>query len=133
MLAIESCVPWTFLSVAVFAALVMPSTTLPNDRLDGDSVTGTTPVPVSAAINGLPGWSWAKTSDDARGPNTPGVKRTDSVHVLPGASTAGGAQPGVAAKSAACPPLTVTDSSVTGASRVFLKLMVRAALVSPTT
>jgi hypothetical protein len=54
-LVTESCAFWTFLSVTVFDVLVLPSTTLPNDRLVGESVTGTTPVPVSGAVSGLPG------------------------------------------------------------------------------
>jgi hypothetical protein len=43
-----------FLTVKVFAALVVPCVTLPNAREAGVTVIGETPVPLKASVTGLP-------------------------------------------------------------------------------
>jgi hypothetical protein len=54
MLEIVSVAPELFVSVTVFAALVVPTDCVPKARLVGDSVTGMAPVPLTSMTCGLP-------------------------------------------------------------------------------
>jgi hypothetical protein len=47
-------VDWLFVRVTVLMALVWPTTTLPKFTAAAESVTGLIPVPLSAAVSGLP-------------------------------------------------------------------------------
>ena len=70
-----------------------------------------------------------KINVEARTSITGGVKRTLTEQLAPGWMIFGSVHPGVAAKSAASPPLTLTEVSVTGVSSVFLNATFFAALV----
>jgi hypothetical protein len=80
---------WTFLSVSVFAALVVPPTWFPNPRLAGDSVTGATPVPVRAVDWGLVESLSVTVSDAVRLPRADGVNVTVMLQLSPAPSVFG--------------------------------------------
>src|SRR5215472_4971366 len=66
--------------------LCLPTKTLPNDRLSGDSVGAAfTPLPDNATLAGLPGASLVMLSVAEPGPSERGVNPTWMVQLLPGA------------------------------------------------
>jgi hypothetical protein len=79
----------TFLSVAVFVALVVPSAWFPNPTVAGNSVTGATPVPVRATDWGLLEALSVTVSDAVRLPRADGVNVTVMLQLRPAPSVFG--------------------------------------------
>lgn len=86
MLEILSVDPELFVSVTVFGALVVPTVCAAKVRLVGASVTGTTPVPVSPTICGLPAPEVGIATAPLIEPVSVGVNVTDKVHFAAAAS-----------------------------------------------
>jgi len=70
-----------FCTVTTFAALVVFTTWVPNDSVEGDKPTGITPDPVSCAVCGEFGALSLTVSVPKRDPTTVGVKVTEIVQV----------------------------------------------------
>src|ERR1700686_5351457 len=107
------------------AGLVAPCAVDAKVRLAGVSVTagsGATPVPVSGIACGLPGALSATVRDACRSPAAVGENTMLIVQVLFGERTVGAAQVGVAVKSAAFAPVTVTELTLRLWSPVSVKV-----------
>jgi hypothetical protein len=119
----------TFVSVAVFEALVVPWARFPNPSVAGVRVTGTTPVPVIATLCGLVVALSATVSVAVSAPRIEGVKVMVMLQLFPAASVAGlkGQFP-PATKSPAFAPLNVMLLMVSATVWVFLNVAVFAAL-----
>ena len=124
---VNAVVP-TFVRVTVFAALVTPVATVPKLKLTGASL-AVVPVPLRAAVCGLPVALSATLTDALRAPTAAGANFTLMVHVAAAASEA----PHVCVweKSAAFVPAIVIDVMVIAAVPVFLSVNTFAALVTP--
>src|SRR5437867_2539990 len=76
------------LSVTVWTALALPTVTFPKLKLVAESVRFTIPVPLSAAVCGLPDASSETLSVPAREPMAAGVNVTLMLHDFPAATVA---------------------------------------------
>jgi len=124
---VNAVVP-TFVRVTVFAALVTPVATVPKLKLTGARL-AVVPVPLSAAVCGLPVALSATLTDALRAPTAVGANFTLMVHVAAGASEA----PHVCVweKSPGFVPTIVIDVMVIATVPVFLSVNTFAALVTP--
>ena len=86
---IVSGTAWLFFTVKLFAALVVPNTWLPKERLAPDRLTEAVPVPVNCAVCGVFGALSLTVSFPVRAPSAVGVKVTEILQLPPAASVAG--------------------------------------------
>lgn len=135
ILVIVSVVPPLFVSVTVCAALVV-LTTWPlkfTDVAESMTLGGVVPVPLRAAVCGLPGASLATLTDALLLPAVPGPNVTVMVHVPLTASVAGEAgQLLVCAKSPLFVPVIVMLVIVRASVPLFVSVMFCPLLVVPT-
>jgi hypothetical protein len=134
MLAIVSGAVPEFCRVVLCAALVVPTVWPAKVRLAGVRVTaGAVPVPLSAAVCGLPGALSVMETLAERLPAPPGVNVTETVHVALTASVAGETgQSFACAKSPAFAPVTAMPLIESGAVPELRTEIVCAAAVVPT-
>ena len=78
---IVSGTAWLFFTVKLFAALVVPNTWLPKERLAADRVTEPVPVPLNCAVCGVLGALSLTVSFPVRAPSAVGVKVTEIVQL----------------------------------------------------
>jgi len=81
MLKIVSGTAWLFFTVKLFAALVVPNTWLPKERLAADKVTEPVPVPLNCAVCGVLVALSLTVSLPVRAPSAVGVKVTEMVQL----------------------------------------------------
>jgi hypothetical protein len=80
---------WTFFSVSVFEALIVPRAWFPNPNVAGVSVTGATPVPKRATDCGLVDALWVTVSVEVRLPSAAGLNVTLILQLAPAPSVLG--------------------------------------------
>ena len=134
MLEISSGAAPELVRVTSWAALVVPTSWLPNVRLPGLSVTpGAVPVPLSAAVCGLPPALSEMLRAAVLEPAAVGVKVTEMVQLAPAARVLGlVGQVFVWPKSAALVPVSPIELIVSGAVPELVKVTFCAALEVPT-
>jgi hypothetical protein len=134
LLIVSGAVP-VLVSVAVRAALVVPTFWLPKLSEVGLSVTlgaDVTPVPVSGTLCGLPPALSLMLRVAERAPFADGVKVTLMMQLAVAARVLGlSGQVEVSAKSAAFAPFTVMPLIVSAAAPLFVRVIVCAELVAP--
>ncbi len=129
MLKMVRVAPESLVSVTVLAALVVPTAWAANERLVGDRVAGSAPVPLTSMICGLPAPEVAMATAPFVEPVLLGVNVTASVHF---ADAASGPPQGVAPLPVAEKPvLALSAEIVIGFELPLVTVMVFGALVTP--